>query len=159
YTFANDDANSGTQGETMDGNVLENDSDPEGNTQTVSSIVIDGTVYPVNSNVTVPDVGTFIIDDDGNYTFDPNPDFTGTLLIEVNVCDNANPRACDTSTMYLTSINNEQICYENVDGRDFTWTYTGPDMVVNTFTQPGANGGFVLDIFELDNSFNMNING
>lgn len=165
YTFANDDANSGIQGETMDGNVLTNDSDPEGNTQTVSSIVINGTAYPVNpdgSQTTVTTTeGTFTIDKDGNYTFEPDTDFTGTLVVEINVCDDADPQACDTSTLYLTSFSNETTCYENVNGEDFSWSYPSgtPSPVVETFTQPGTNGGFVLDLFALDNSFNMNING
>lgn len=165
YTFANDDANSGIQGETMDGNVLTNDSDPEGNTQTVSSIVINGTAYPVNpdgSQTTVTTTeGTFTIDKDGNYTFEPDTDFTGTLVVEINVCDDADPQACNTSTLYLTSFSNETTCYENVNGEDFSWSYPSgtPSPVVETFTQPGTNGGFVLDLFALDNSFNMNING
>ncbi|MBW7870660.1 MAG: tandem-95 repeat protein [Flavobacteriia bacterium] len=165
FTFANDDANSGIQGETMDGNVLTNDSDPEGDTQTVSSIVINGTAYPVNpdgSQTTVTTTeGTFTIDKDGNYTFEPDPDFTGTLVVEINVCDDADPQACDTSTLYLTSFSNETTCYENVNGEDFSWSYPSgtPSPVVETFTQPGTNGGFVLDLFALDNSFNMNING
>lgn len=165
YTFANDDSNSGIQGETMDGNVLDNDSDPEGNTQTVSSIVINGTAYPVNPDgsltIVTTSEGTFTIDKDGNYTFEPDPEFIGTLVVEINVCDDADPQACDTSTLYLTSLSNELTCYENVNGSDFSWSYPSgtPSPVVETFTQPGTNGGYVLDIIKLDNSFNMNING
>ena len=36
-TYANDDANVGLQGAVQTGNVLTNDSDPEGNTQTVTA--------------------------------------------------------------------------------------------------------------------------
>lgn len=164
YTFANDDANSGIQGETMDGNVLDNDSDPEGNTQTVSSIVIDGTAYPVNPDGSLTTVttaeGTFTIDKDGNYTFEPDPDFTGTLVVEINVCDDADPQACDTSTLYLTSLKNDPTCYEYVEEHNFNWSVnTGDPNPVEQIIQSGTSGGFVLDIFELDNSFNMNING
>lgn len=164
YTFANDDANSGIQGETMDGNVLDNDSDPEGNAQTVSSIVIDGTAYPVNPDGSLTTVttaeGTFTIDKDGNYTFEPDPDFTGTLVVEINVCDDADPQACDTSTLYLTSLKNDPTCYEYVEEHNFNWSVnTGDPNPVEQIIQSGTSGGFVLDIFELDNSFNMNING
>ena len=47
------------------------------------------------------------------------------------------------------------ICTEKVDGQDFAANDGSPQ----TFTQPGTNYGFVFDIFKLDNSFNLNING
>ncbi|MEC4114171.1 hypothetical protein VSO92_08625 [Myroides pelagicus] len=52
-------------------------------------------------------------------------------------------------------------CFEDIVGEGF-----GPENLENvnnslkrTFTQPGTDAGFVLDIYELDNSFNMVING
>jgi len=58
----------------------------------------------------------------------------------------------------------EIICTESIDGEPFSWTYADgqkPDgsTVSETITQPGTNAGFVFDIYELDNSFNMEING
>lgn len=54
----------------------------------------------------------------------------------------------------------ELICTEEISGEAFQWSYSGGEGVVTeTMTQPGANGGFQFDIYELDNSFNMEING
>src|SRR5699024_5829612 len=53
-------------------------------------------------------------------------------------------------------------CYEDVEGKFDAWHYgnnPGFNTVEESFTQPGTDGGFVLDIYYLDNSFNMNING
>ncbi len=54
-----------------------------------------------------------------------------------------------------------EICTEPVAGEDFSWNYPNgtPSPVTRTFTQPATNYGFVLDIYSLDNSFNLNING
>lgn len=62
----------------------------------------------------------------------------------------------DTYTPLPTDI----ICTESVDGETFQWYESGGSgTVTRTITQPGANGGFQFDIYELDNSFNMEING
>lgn len=57
-----------------------------------------------------------------------------------------------------------QACVEPVHGEHFSWSYADserPDgsFVFNTITQPATNGGYTFDIYKLDNSFNMKING
>lgn len=47
------------------------------------------------------------------------------------------------------------ICTEQVQGQNFS-TSNGAS---TTFNQPATNNGFVFDIFTLDNSFNLTING
>ncbi len=62
------------------------------------------------------------------------------------------------------------ICTEPVNGNTFNWTYNdgynnGTNGLRNgataqqTITQPGSDAGYTFDIFTLDNSFNMSING
>lgn len=57
----------------------------------------------------------------------------------------------------------DPVCTVGVNGSDFGWYYAGGSttlpVITHTITQPAANYGFVLDIFGLDNSFNMEING
>lgn len=54
-----------------------------------------------------------------------------------------------------------EICTEPVNGNTFQWSISdSPDpYVTQNITQPPSNYGFVFDIYELDNSFNLNING
>ncbi|TVR14956.1 MAG: T9SS C-terminal target domain-containing protein, partial [Balneolaceae bacterium] len=113
-TFANDDANLGSQGETLDGNILDNDFDPEGDTQTVTFIDTNGDGTPD----TAPTAGTEIdIEQDGevigtltldpatgDYIWEPEPDFVGTAVIAYEVCDDGTPEACATATLYLTNL-------------------------------------------------------
>jgi|GEM_PF-1573156 len=64
---------------------------------------------------------------------------------------------------YDSTVNacDEEICTESVQGQPFSWNYPSgtPSPVTETFNQPATNYGFVLDIYYLDNSFNMEVNG
>ncbi|MEO8774145.1 MAG: hypothetical protein ABI371_07445, partial [Gelidibacter sp.] len=56
------------------------------------------------------------------------------------------------------------LCFEEIQGETFKWSYApgspaGQTYVSGNITQPGTNAGFAFDIYELDNSFNMEING
>lgn len=277
-TFANDDANTGKKGDTLTGNVLINDNDPEGDTQTLTSVTIDGAEYTANgTEITINGKGKFTFKSDGSYTFIPESDFVGTVVVEQKVCDDGDPVACDNATLYLTILGgvsnstnavddfyetgkntsvsgnvkdndydlegNTQtvtkagkdssnlnvieengsitfetvnegkvtidsngnftytppvggfsgfdkfeyqvcddadpracdiaeveigvgICIEDVDGKYFKWSNTEPGDAIkegNTLTklidQPATTYGFIFDIYDLDNSFNMEING
>ena len=72
------------------GNVLTNDKDPEGNTQTVTA-----------QNVTVAGKGVFLLNTDGTYTFTPENNFTGCVSFPYRVCDDAPVSACAGGTVYI----------------------------------------------------------
>lgn len=102
--------------------------------------------------------------------------FSATILRPNDVTDpdatNPNPAIPPTDPFYecannglATPCNNiralklfyspAEVCFEQVLGETFTATDGNP----KTFNQPATNYGFVFDIFSLDNSFNMTING
>lgn len=76
-----DDFYSALVGQTITGNVLENDSDPEDN---------DIKVTPLGSvtNPIISPEGTYYIDSLGHFSFTPNLNFTGPSSIAYQVCDN-----------------------------------------------------------------------
>ena len=83
--------------------------------------------------------------------------FGHTLIDDISFTKRS--ASCDVPATEITC---EDACYEDVEGKFDDWHYgnnPGFDTVEETFTQPGTDGGFVLDIYYLDNSFNMNING
>ena len=86
------------------GNVLINDTDPEGDQMTVNTTPIN----PVN--------GTVTIDSLGNYTVTPDPGFIGTVSFEYEVCDNGNPVACDTAIVLIEVIDVSNPNNNNVVG-------------------------------------------
>lgn len=90
-TYANDDAGTGKQNMPISGNVSTNDTDPQGNTQTV-------TITPV----TGPAHGSVVLNANGNYIYTPNNGYIGPDKFVYTTCDNGTPAACDQATVYLT---------------------------------------------------------
>ena len=71
---------------TLTNNVSGNDSDPDGDVLTYS--VVNNTVD-----------GTFVLNADGTFTFTPNLDFFGTVVITYEACDPAG--VCDQATVSI----------------------------------------------------------
>lgn len=72
------------------GNVKTNDTDPEGQLQTV-----------VAQNLTIAGKGTFVLDANGTFTFTPEADFTGPVSFTYTTCDNGTPQSCAGATLYI----------------------------------------------------------
>ncbi|MFN6061971.1 MAG: Ig-like domain-containing protein, partial [Bacteroidota bacterium] len=91
-TQAADDYGISFAGMPINGNVLTNDNDPEGNTQNVSP-----------RTDTIAGKGILVINADGSYTFTPYAGFVGQVNIPYQVCDTElTPKtACDSATLYL----------------------------------------------------------
>lgn len=71
--------------------------------------------------------------------------------------------ACNNIKTSTVSYIISSLCTEDVQGETFEWSYSegqprGQSSVSRMITQPGTNADFVFDIYELDNSFNMEIN-
>ncbi|WP_157243372.1 PKD domain-containing protein, partial [Algoriphagus resistens] len=103
------------------GNVLANDSDPEGNTLTASLVTA-----PVN--------GTIVLNADGSFTYTPNDDYSGPDSVVYQVCDNGTPSLCDTATVYfdvLETVNNSPVV-SNTEGHVF-WREGNPPTILKPF--------------------------
>jgi len=88
-TVAADDYKMTVSGTVITGNVKDNDSDPEGNTQTVTANSITSSDY------------SFVLLADGSYTFTPSSTFTGSIDIIYETCDNGTPIACTNATIHF----------------------------------------------------------
>jgi hypothetical protein len=86
--FANDDIVRTATKIPVSGNVLSNDSDPNGNTLTATIVGVSPVGLLFNSN------GTFV------YT-PPNTVIDQTIQVKYAACDGATPNKCDTATLYL----------------------------------------------------------
>ncbi len=75
----------------VNGNVLLNDSDPNGDSLIVTPTPL---LNPTNGTVTLNPNGTFL------YT--PNPNYHGLDSFIYRVCDDGVPSLCDTATVYIT---------------------------------------------------------
>jgi hypothetical protein len=92
--------------------VRANDTDVEGHPQSITPI-----------NRTISGKGTLSLGSDGSYTFTPAMGFSGPVDFPYLVCDNQNPRACDSATLHL--LVDPNIAVGNIG--DFVWHDTNGD--------------------------------
>ncbi|WP_263010379.1 Ig-like domain-containing protein [Polaribacter sejongensis] len=162
-TFANDDANSAPQGTTMDGDVVTNDFDPEGNTQTVTTasalVGTTSTLITIGTETTIPNVGDLTLNADGSYTFEPLSSFVGTVPVTYTKCDNGTPQACDQATLYLTSIPTDITAENDINQTPQDTTVNGQlitnDQGVTTVTATGFTLGTAKIVSGVDNNGNV----
>ncbi len=124
--FAQDDVTTTPLNTTVTGNVLTNDSDPNGDP--ITATLLD----------TPPAAkGTISFAPNGGYSFIPALNYTGTFSVRYKVCD-PSPDACDTATLTIT--------VQPVTGPDFT-----PLIIFDStiFRQTGAARDFVLNVSEV----------
>ena len=74
----------------VSGSVLTNDTDPEGDSQTVTP-----------QNITLAGKGTLQLASNGAFTFTPAPGFFGPISFPYRVCDNNASVACADATLYI----------------------------------------------------------
>ena len=82
---ANNDTTTTNGNEPITLNILNNDSDPDGN---ITAIDLDPETPGNQNEVTTPQ-GTFSVDPSGNLTFTPASDFTGTATLPYTIFDNS----------------------------------------------------------------------
>lgn len=131
-------------------NVTTNDTDSDG-VIVVSTVDLDPSTIGQQTFFAVSGEGSYVVDSNGNVVFTPESGFTGTSIIYYTIKDN------DGATSNLAEIKVQigNVCTEDVEGENFLLS----DGQSVTFDQPGTNYGFQFDIYTLDNSFNLNING
>lgn len=86
--IANDDVVSTMQGESVNGNVLTNDSDLDGDNLSVEMMLLS---FPSN--------GVAFVNADGSFTYTPFGGFVGVDSFTYQVCDDGEPSLCATATV------------------------------------------------------------
>jgi large repetitive protein len=161
FTNANNDQNSTWQDVNVSGNVMTNDTDLEGDTQNFAGFltaaglpVLSGSL-PVFAADGVTPAGTLIINANGTYTFDPLPNFIGTVTIPYLITDTptaavapANDRAYLTITVIPTTPTNSVIA--NNDENITYGTPVSASLFVND-ADPQAHAFTVTD-FDIDSN-------
>jgi len=107
------------------GNVKTNDSDAEGNTQTVTA-----------QTTTVGGKGTLVLNTDGSYTFTPVTGFTGPVDFVYTTCDNGTPSVCASATLHILV---EPAPY--ISNPDFNSTFVNVAVTGNTATNDVVPAG------------------
>lgn len=136
-TMAADDYNLTAQGITVSGNVKTNDTDPEGDNQTVTT-----------QTLTLPNVGTMNLNSDGSYSFTPTVNFSGPVDFVYTTCDDGIPSVCANATLHILVKPNETLSlnilnfnYEVKDcGIKLNWT-TSNEININNFVVQNSLDG------------------
>ncbi|NCB85766.1 MAG: hypothetical protein EOM44_14940, partial [Bacteroidia bacterium] len=141
---ANDDANVKPKDETMNGNVLTNDiSSVSGLTVTGASVTIGGTTTNLTPGTasTISGVGTITLDANGDYTFDPDANFVGTVPVVYTVKNDDG--STDQATLYLTTLPTaiDQV-WIGTDSKDWN---TGTNWKSGTVPNAGDNIVFATE--------------
>ncbi|KAI9549922.1 LOW QUALITY PROTEIN: hypothetical protein GHT06_004507 [Daphnia sinensis] len=78
-----------------------NDSDLENNNLSVSQFTIAGVTYPAGTIAEIPNVGSFVINANGTYTFTPEPNYTGSVPVATYTLSDGNGGS-STATLSIT---------------------------------------------------------
>ena len=133
---AEDDEFFGLEDKIISGNVLENDSDIDGDDIAVNTIPIDA---PMNGDLTLNEDGTFI--------YVPFEDFAGEDAFIYEICDNGSPVACDQAmvSVFIEDVIDPVIVYQaispNSDSFNDTWIIDGIEQFPNNLVQPVRTDG------------------
>jgi VCBS repeat-containing protein len=127
-TLAADDFAYTYSSKSVTGNVLINDTDPEGHNQAITPIAI--------SSVE----GSLEIQADGSFNFISNPGFSGQYEVTYEVCDDGPTPACANGTLYL--LVNRQMANPDINATFTGYTVNG-SVATNDQTVPGSFYGAV----------------
>nr|WP_298410012.1 retention module-containing protein [uncultured Halomonas sp.] len=97
---AQDDSVTGDEDAPLNGNVLANDSDVDGDSLTVTDFTIDDTTYQAGDTAELEGIGTLVVASDGSYTFTPVENWNGQVpVVSYTVTDG---ELTDTAELQLT---------------------------------------------------------
>jgi hypothetical protein len=81
---------------------LYNDSDPDGDTLTVTTFKIGSQTYNAGDTATIAGKGTLVVNADGSYTFTPLPDWNGTVPQVTYTVSDGRTNGAVTTTLDIT---------------------------------------------------------
>jgi len=124
------------------GNVLTNDSDPEGDLLTVVQFQVNGdsTPYGPYRTATIANVGTIKINENGDYTFTPVPNFNGAVpKVVYTISDGNGGSAKANLDITVTPVNSVPVAVNDRYSTAENVTYNGNISLNDTISGDGGN--------------------
>jgi len=132
-----DDHASGNEDTTITGNVLPNDSDPDGDTLFVTGFTVNGdpTPYLPGQTATIVGVGTITIEANGSFTFVPEPNYDGPVPNIVYTASDGKGGSGQANLIITINPVDDFVPTPDDNVPDFP---AGPDSALNTIDADGA---------------------
>ncbi len=131
------------------GNVLINDTDPNGLPLSVTQFTIGGITYAAGNLATIPNVGTIRINIDGSYTFTPSANYNGTVPVITYTASNGT--STDTAELTITVVPGDDSpvaaddAFTTNEGTSFTGSVAGT--IGNPgYDTPSGDGGNIWTV-------------
>lgn len=134
---------------TVTASFIQNDSDPDGDSLSLNGTVIN-TAMPgfFIQRVTTQQGGSIVFYSDGNYTYTPPVNFTGSDQVNYEVCDVTASPLCSTATIYIDVRQSGTVL--SIQISSFSGIKTGNDIFLQWTTATENN----YDHFEIQHSAN-----
>ncbi len=136
------------------GSVLTNDTDPDGDTLSITTFTIGGVTYNAGDTASIPGVGTIVVNTDGTYTFTPAFGYVGTVpTIGYAISDGNGGTTNGTLTLSVTDVNDAPLAAVDIATTTMDTVKTGNvlsndtdvegnTLTVTQFTIAGVTGTF-----------------
>ena len=111
---ANADTGTATEDTPLNGNVLTNDTDVDGDALHVTQFAIGGTTYAAGSTATLAGVGTLQINTDGSYNFTPAANYNGAVPVATYTITDGALTSSSTLTINVTPVNDAPVANPDV---------------------------------------------
>lgn len=107
----------GVEDTPVNGNVLTNDRDPDGNAITVTQFVVEGKSYNAGQTVTIDKIGELTLNADGTYYFVPATNWNGTVpTVTYTISDGQGGTASAELVITITPDANPSISIKDENG-------------------------------------------
>ncbi|MGQ1671401.1 VCBS domain-containing protein [Acinetobacter baumannii] len=107
----------GVEDTPVNGNVLTNDRDPDGNAITVTQFVVEGKSYNAGQTVTIDKIGELTLNADGTYHFVPATNWNGTVpTVTYTISDGQGGTASAELVITITPDANPSISIKDENG-------------------------------------------
>jgi CshA-type fibril repeat protein/VCBS repeat-containing protein len=141
----------------VSGNVLANDSDPDGDPLAVTGFSVGGQNFAPGQTAVIAGIGTLTIAADGSYTFTPAANYNGPVpAVTYTVSDGQGGSDDGTLTLSVTPANDPPVVVIQIPGQsdndgqtiapvDVSGSFSDPDGDALTFTATGLPPGLTID--------------
>ncbi|MDP2338063.1 MAG: Ig-like domain-containing protein [Bacteroidota bacterium] len=126
-----DDQATTTVNKAVSGNLLANDSDPDGNQLILKLIPVSGLAN-----------GTIVLKADGSFTYTPKSGFSGQDEITYEVCDDGNPPACAQAKLVITVEKEVPVVVDRLSTNDVNITFKNIPVSGNVLINDAGFYGF-----------------